>query len=89
MDGVPAHPLMDGVTVMVAVIGVVPVLVAVKPGIFPLPLAGKPMPVFELVHAKVAPVVGLVNVVAGKASPLHTVLFAGTTTVVVGFTVIV
>ena len=33
----------DGVTVMVAVIAVVPALVAVKLGMLPLPLAPKPM----------------------------------------------
>lgn len=85
----PSHPLMEGVTVMVAVIGAVPVLVAVKPEIFPLPLAGKPMLVFELVHAKVAPETGLVKLVAGTASPLQMVLFSGITTVDVGFTVMV
>ena len=33
----------DGVTVMVAVIGVVPALIAVKLGMLPDPLAPKPM----------------------------------------------
>jgi hypothetical protein len=80
---------MEGVTVIVAVIGDVPVLVAVKPLIFPVPLAETPMPVFELVQENAAPEVGLVNVVPGTASPLHTVLFVATTTVEVGFTVIV
>ena len=42
---VPVQPLADGVTVMVAVTGVEPVLVAVKAFIFPLPLAASPMEV--------------------------------------------
>jgi hypothetical protein len=46
--GVPLQvtPLVyDGVTVMVAVMGVVPALVAVKLGMLPDPLAPKPIPV--------------------------------------------
>ena len=48
--GVPAQVapalVYDGVTVMVAVIGVVPALVTVKLGMLPLPLAPKPIAVF-------------------------------------------
>ena len=39
-----------GVTVIVAVIGEVPVLVAVKEGTFPVPLAAKPIVVLLLVQ---------------------------------------
>jgi len=39
VDAVPGQPLAEGVTVIVAVIGSVPVLVAVKAAIFPVPLA--------------------------------------------------
>ena len=38
----------DGVTVIMAVCGVVPVLVPVNEEIFPDPLAARPMEVFEL-----------------------------------------
>ena len=48
--GVPGQPLPVGVTVIVAVIGVVPVLVAVKLAIFPVPFAAKPIAVLLLVH---------------------------------------
>jgi hypothetical protein len=53
--GVPTQPFNVGVTVIVEVIGLVPVLVAVNPETFPVPLAGKPIAVLELVHAIVAP----------------------------------
>jgi len=43
----------------------------------------------ELVQAYVAPAVGLVNEVAGTTNPLHITTSAGTTTVGVGFTVMV
>jgi len=48
--GVPAQPLADGVTVMVATIGVVPVLMAVNTGIFPFPLPARPIAGLLLVH---------------------------------------
>ena len=48
-DG-PGHPLAVGVTVMVAITGDEPVLMAVKAGMFPLPLAASPMEVVLLVH---------------------------------------
>jgi len=49
-DGVPAQPLAVGVTVIVADIGVVPVLVAVNKAILPVPLEPKPIAGFEFVH---------------------------------------
>ena len=49
--GVPTQPLAVGVTVIVAVTGVDPGLVAVKLGTFPVPLAAKPIVGSELVHA--------------------------------------
>ena len=39
----PTHPFAVGVTVMVATTGAVPVLVAVNDGMFPAPLAAKPI----------------------------------------------
>jgi hypothetical protein len=48
--GVPGQPANEGVTVMVAVTGAVPVLVAVNDDIFPLPLAASPIHVLLFVH---------------------------------------
>ena len=45
---------------MVAVTGVVPVLVAVKAGVFPEPLAASPIVVLEFVQANVVPATLLV-----------------------------
>lgn len=39
----PVHPLADGVTVMVAVTGAVPLFTAAKAGILPVPEAASPM----------------------------------------------
>jgi len=50
VDGVPWQLLTVAVTLMVAVIGEEPVLVAVNAGMLPLPLAPNPMAVLELVH---------------------------------------
>jgi hypothetical protein len=74
---------------MVEVIGVLPVFVAVKAGVFPAPEAARPIAVFELVQLKVVPATLPLNAEAGTAAPLHTVMFAGSTTFGVGFTVIV
>jgi hypothetical protein len=71
------------------VIGPVPVFEAVKLGVLPLPLAARPIAVFEFVHANVVPATLLVNADAGTEAPLQTVMFAGTTTFGVGFTVMV
>jgi hypothetical protein len=49
--GVPAQPSNEGVTVMVAVTGAVPELVAVNDAIFPLPLAASPIDGVLLVQA--------------------------------------
>ena len=51
LRGVPAQPKADeGVTVMVAVTGAAVVLVAVKDGIFPVPLAARPIDVLLFVQ---------------------------------------
>ena len=76
-------------TEIVAVIGLFPVFVAVNEAISPVPLAPIPMSVLELVHVKVPPDGVLVKVVAATVPVLHTVMFAGTVTVGVGFTVMV
>ena len=44
-----------GVTLMVAVIGAVVVLIALKLGMLPVPLAAKPMLTLEFVHEKLPP----------------------------------
>lgn len=64
-------------------------LVPLKPGMLPVPLAPNPIDVFELLHAKVVPVTELVKFVVAIAPPLQTVMLEGTITSGVGFTVIV
>lgn len=74
---------------MVAVMGAIPGFVAVNEGTFPIPLAPKPMEVLLFVQVKVAPGVVLEKTVAGTVAPLQTAKLEGTTTVGVGFTVMV
>ena len=88
LDGVPAQPLTVGVTVIVAVIGAV-VVVALKPGRLPAPLAPKPIVGSEFVQEKLPPVGVLTKIGGFTTTLLHTVMFAGSVTVGVGFTVIV
>jgi len=88
-DGLPEQLFMSGVTVMVAEIGDVPVLVAINEAISPDPLADNPIAVLELVHENVPPAGVLEKFVEGTDTLLHMVMFAGTVTVGVGFTVIV
>ena len=85
----PRHPLTVGVTVMVAVIGEDVRLVAVNPGIFPVPLAPNPIEVLEFVQEKLPPVGTLTKFVVANKSLLQTTILLGTVTVGVGFTVIV
>ena len=51
VTGTPVHPFAVGVTVMVAVTGAVPVLVAVKEGMFPVPPAARPIEAVLLLQA--------------------------------------
>ena len=51
LSGVPAQPANEGVTVIVAVTGAVPVFAAVNDAMFPVPLAARPIDVVLLVHA--------------------------------------
>jgi hypothetical protein len=60
VEGVPGHPLAVGVTVIVALIAVLPVLVPVKEGAFPVPPAPRPIAVFEFAQLNVVPAVVLV-----------------------------
>jgi hypothetical protein len=86
----PRHiPPFVGVTVMVAVMGVLPVLTAVKNGISPEPLAGKPIDGVLFVQLKVVPFNVCVNVTGLVVLPLHTTWFTGGTVISgEGFTVI-
>jgi hypothetical protein len=89
-EGTPGQPpAADGVTVMVAVTGLAVAFVPVNAGVFPVPLAASPIDGSELVHAKVAPVLGLVKADAAIGEPLQTVMLAGTTTLGAVFTVMV
>ena len=65
------QPLAVGVTVIVAVIGAVVPLVAVKVGTLPEPLAVRPIAVLLLVHVYVVPLTGPVKVVVGAVAPLQ------------------
>ena len=73
-----------GVTVIVPVIGATPALVAVKE-ILPVPLAPRPMAVFELVQVYTVPATAPVKVAVVKA-PEQTVWFGCVFTVGVGLT---
>ncbi len=80
-----------GVTVMVALIGAVPPLVAVKAGSGPLPLAPRPIAVLLLLHSYVVlpPLRSVVKVNAGTAALLQCTWSAGSSTCADGLTVIV
>jgi hypothetical protein len=87
--GVPAHPFAEGVTVIVATIGIVPAFVAMNEGIFPIPLAASPIEGSLFVQVNVVPATGLVKVIAVVVAPLQYTSLATGSTVVLGFTVIV
>jgi hypothetical protein len=86
---VPGQPFAVGVTVIVAETDPAVLLEAVYEAMFPVPLAAIPIAVFVFVQAKVVPATGLVKLLAAIVAPSHTTILAGTTTVGVGFTVIV
>ena len=69
--GFPEHPLADGVTVMVAVAVVEPVLVAVKEGTLPDPLDARPIEVLLLVQVKVVPDTAPLNEMTEVVAPLQ------------------
>lgn len=87
--GVPAHPFTVGVTVMIAVTAVAPVLLAVNAGVFPVPLAASPIEGSELVHANVPPEGILTKADAVIMSPLQTTMLTGTVVTGVGSTMMV
>ncbi len=81
----PVQPLRAGVTSIVEVTGVFPVLIAIKEAIFPVPDAGMPIVEFELVQAIDAP--GLdTKFIPGTIAPSYTVVSVLTVTVGTGFT---
>lgn len=61
-------------------------LVAVKAGMFPEPLAAKPIAVLEFVHVNVAPVGELVKTADGIKDPGQATILEGTIATGVGFT---
>jgi hypothetical protein len=70
-NGVPIHPFANGITVIVAITGAVPALVAVKDGIFPVPFAASPMDGALLTHTKVEPDTGPVMGITDVVAPLQ------------------
>ena len=70
----PVQPLaVVGVTVIVAVTGAAVLLVAMKLGILPCPVAARPILVLLLVQLNIVPATVPVNVTAVVADPLHKV----------------
>ena len=67
----PGQPAADGVTVIVAVTGVLVKLMAVNAGIFPLPEAAKPIDVLLFVQLKVLPPTAPEKVIRLVVAPLH------------------
>ena len=87
--GIPEHPFNSGVTFILAVRGVVPLLMAVKTGTLPFPDADKPTEVLSFVQENEVPGVELVKFTADNVDPLHVILFAGTITLGLSVNVIV
>ena len=87
---VPVQPLaVVGVTVIVAVIGAAVLLVAVKLGILPWPVAASPMAVLLLAQLNIVPATVPVKFTAAVLAPLHKVWLATAATFALGLTVIV
>jgi len=86
----PAQALaVVGVTVIVAVTGAAVLLIAVKLGILPWPLAARPILVLLFVQLNIVPATVPVKFTAAVAAPLHSVWLVTAATVAFGFTVIV
>ena len=77
-----------GVTVIVALMGDVPVLVAEKLPILPVAAAARPIAVLLFIQVKVPPEGILEKITAFTIPPLQTYILDGTVTVGVGLTVI-
>ena len=63
------HPSAVGVTVIVEEIGELVALVAVNEGIFPVPLAARPIAVLLFVQVNVVPLTGPNKLVIGATAP--------------------
>lgn len=87
--GVPEQPLAVGVTVMFAITWVEPVLLAVKAGIFPVPLAARPIDGSLFVQLKLVPETALLKLMAEVWAPLQTIWLEGSFTSGIRFTVTV
>ena len=74
---------------MVAVTGAVPVLIALKEAMLPVPLAARPIDVVLLVQLYTVPGTAPLKVTAAVGAPLHTTWLGTLFTVGVGFTVMV
>ena len=70
VDGVPVHPFADGVTVMVEIIGVVPLLMATDAAILSLPFVPNPTSIDEA-QEKLELLIGPLKLIAVAASPLQ------------------
>ncbi len=71
--GIPGHPFAVGVTVIVATTAVVPVFVAVKEAMLPVPLAAKPIEGLLFVQLYEVPLTEPANVMAAVGELLQTV----------------
>jgi len=69
VDAAPVHPFAVGVTEIVDVIGEVVAFVAMNDGIFPEPLAARPIAVLLFVQANVVPLTGPDKFVTGAVTP--------------------
>ena len=71
INAVPVQPFAEGITAIVATMGVVPVLVAVKDGmVVPLPLAN-PIAGMLFIHVNVVPATGPLKGIAKVVAPLQ------------------
>jgi len=84
--GIPVQAFAVGVTVMVAVIGVVPGFKPMNAGIFPFPEAAKPIAGLLFVHVNVVPVTLLAGVTAMEVLPWQMDWLAMAFTFGVGYT---
>ena len=77
-SGVPGQPKDEtGVTVIVAVTGVLVLLIAVKAGMLPVPLAAKPIDVLLLIQLKLVPATEPEKLTTLVNAPSHKAWFAG------------
>ena len=67
----PGQPFAVGIMVIVAVMEAFVVFVVIKEGMFPVPLAPKPILVLLLVQVNVVPATGPEITVWGEVSPLQ------------------